>query len=95
LCGRDPATQLNKQLDSFNMARRYRVVAGTHNEGGREYVKGDVIVSESDLVKLFVGKFEDMGPSTTAPQPAKPASRGSLRGQKNAPLPPAEPPSTE
>lgn len=57
------------------MAHKYKVLAGIHIEGGREYKKDDVVTSDFDLMK-FANKFQDLGPApeqrqvTQAPAPA-------------------------
>lgn len=37
---------------------KFRLTSGTHYEGGKRYVKGQVVTSSENLVKLFVNKFE-------------------------------------
>jgi len=37
---------------------KFRVIAGTHYQDRKRYVKGQVVSSPQDLVKLFTGKFE-------------------------------------
>ena len=65
------------------MANRFKVLVGTHIEGGRAYKAGEVVVSECNLMK-FKGKFQALGavgskPAVeeeappTAPAPNKPA----------------------
>ncbi len=39
----------------------YRVKAGTHSQGGKTFETGDLVKSESDLIKAFPGKFEAAG----------------------------------
>lgn len=41
--------------------RKFRVIAGTHREGKKSYTKGKVVKSTRNLVKLFVGKFVEVG----------------------------------
>ena len=50
---------------------RFRVVRGTHTEGGKIFRKGDIVETENDLEKHNAGpgskKFENLAP----PEPAK------------------------
>lgn len=58
------------------MNRKYEVEAGSHiGLDSKEYKKGDVIVSDKDLLKIFPGKFKDLG-ETKEPLPkrTKPSS---------------------
>lgn len=58
------------------MARKYKVLDGSHMEDGRFYKKDDTLISHRDLGR-FIGKFQDLGPvEETAAQPrkAQPAS---------------------
>ena len=41
------------------MARKFKVLMGTHIQGGKEYKKGDIVTSEEDLATKFVGKFSE------------------------------------
>ncbi len=45
---------------------KFRVMSGTHYEGGKRYTKGQVVSSLEDLVKLFVNKFEKVAEATEA-----------------------------
>lgn len=48
------------------MANKYKVLEGTHIQGGKAHKKGDVVISERDLVVIFPGKFAVL----SAPIPA-------------------------
>jgi len=39
--------------DSF----KFRLLAGTHNQGGKTYKRGDVIGADDDLTEMFPGMF--------------------------------------
>ena len=41
--------------------RKFRVLMGTHVQNGKAYLKGKIVKSTSDLSKLFVGKFAEVG----------------------------------
>jgi len=53
--------------------RTFRLLAGGHNENGRNYKQGDVVESEGDLVKRFgTNKFVEVGePIKQTPLPKK------------------------
>lgn len=47
------------------MNRRFKLLIGMHSHGGTTFKQGDVIVTGTDLVKIFGEKFEDLGPSSS------------------------------
>ena len=47
----------------------FKVKKGVHEEGGKRYVKGDVVKSDSNLVKLFTNKFEQVQSNIIIDQP--------------------------
>lgn len=62
------------------MAKRlFRVLSGSHDEGGKIYQKGEEVSSERDLVSMFANKFEAVGDFTPAvvetPDPAPPTKK--------------------
>ena len=59
------------------MKRSFKVLAGLHIEDERTYSKGDIVVSEKELIRLFPQKFQDLGPVEEEPaeeEEAKPQS---------------------
>jgi|GEM_PF-5732298 len=36
---------------------KFRLLAGTHNQGGKTYKRGDVVGSDDDLTEMFPGMF--------------------------------------
>ena len=36
---------------------KFRILAGTHNQGGKTYKRGDVVGSDDDLTDMFPGMF--------------------------------------
>ncbi len=67
------------------MKKAYRVKIGIHTEGGKVYQKGETVISERDLCKLFQQKFDDLGPVREEPvAEVKPP-------EKTEPLPPTKP----
>jgi len=62
---------------------KFRVIAGTHYQDRKRYVKGEVVSSTQDLVKLFTGKFEKLpdtvqssvGASSPPPTPGTPPKK--------------------
>ncbi len=46
--------------DNFKSATRYRLLAGTHYMNGDKYIKGDIIVTNIDLISKFKNKFEEV-----------------------------------
>jgi hypothetical protein len=45
------------------MPNKYRVKVGTHSDNkGKLFNKGDIVVSNTDLTKVFAGKFDNLGP---------------------------------
>jgi hypothetical protein len=55
------------------MKNSYQVIAGQHISGGKTYKKGDSVVSDQDLVKMYHGKFRLEGPVKEKAKKAKPA----------------------
>lgn len=48
--------------------RNLKVVEGSHfDENEKEWKKGEVLVGPEWLVRVFPGKFEDLGPATRGP----------------------------
>jgi len=41
--------------------RKFKVIAGSHVENKKVYSKGQIVRTERDLVKMFAGKFVEMG----------------------------------
>ena len=41
--------------------RKFRVLDGTHCQGKKKFTKGQIVRSERDLVKMFAGKFVEVG----------------------------------
>lgn len=50
------------------MSNRFKLIAGSHIEGGRQYDQGEIVVSSKELSKIFPNKFELLGPA----QPERP-----------------------
>ena len=67
---------------------KYKVVIGTHIEGGKAYSKGQIVNSSLDLAKLFPGKFTK--PEYAEPEP-DPAPRPSAKGEPDWEEPAAAP----
>lgn len=52
------------------MSKLFRILAGTHFQSGREFKKGEVVSSSSDLVSVYPNKFELVVEEKPAPIPA-------------------------
>jgi hypothetical protein len=74
------------------MARKFKVLAGSHFEEGREYKKDEVVTSWRDLNR-FTGKFQDLGPvpEPTPPAPVIQAAPPAPPAPLSTPTPPAKP----
>ena len=46
--------------DNFKSATRYRVLSSSHYMNGQKYIKGDIIVTNIDLISKFKNKFEEV-----------------------------------
>ncbi len=55
--------------------RQFRVLAGVHDEGGKEYTKGQVVPAFRDLCAHFPNKFEEVV-LTPAAAPSEPSPSG-------------------
>jgi len=54
---------------------KYKVVIGTHVEGGKAYSKGQTVNSPLELTRLFPGKFTKLEVAEPEPVP-RPAAKG-------------------
>lgn len=83
--------------------RTFKLIAGSHQEAGKLYNRGDTFTSPHDLVKMFgATKFEDLGPVAPAAEkvpvvpavvaaPKTPKARTPKTPKKPEPAKPAEP----
>jgi hypothetical protein len=55
------------------MKNSYQVIAGMHIATDKTYKKGQSVVSDQDLVKMYPGKFRLEGPVKAKKAKAKPA----------------------
>jgi hypothetical protein len=55
---------------------KFKVLAGTHIQGGRQFETGQNVTSERNLEVLFPLKFQSMGESESSPVAIK-------KGKKN------------
>lgn len=55
-------------METTKPIRYFKVKAGIHLHGDREYKTGDVVESRNNLVKLFANKFEEV-PAPASPPP--------------------------
>lgn len=53
---------------------RLKDKVGGHNEGGKDYKAGEVVVSKRDLAKLFPLKFDEVLPIPSNPEADRPLS---------------------
>ena len=60
---------------------RFKVVGGSHEEGGKTYSKGAIIKTDKDLVKMFGAKFERLHDNEDTP-PAPPVIPTPLSKEK-------------
>jgi hypothetical protein len=71
----------------MSKARQFRVLAGVHDEGGKEYSKGSIVPSHRDLCAAFPNKFEEViltpAAAQSAPSPASTPKEGD-KGPENA-----------
>ena len=66
------------------MSTKFKVKEGSHYVGTKKFKKGDVIVSDEPLDKIFVNKFENLG-ETQAAVTVDPNQRPKPKKVKKAP----------
>lgn len=64
--------------------RKFRVIAGTHMEGKKAYVKGKIVKSSSNLAALFVNKFTEVAKRDTEGDEAEDADKAKTSSPKTA-----------
>lgn len=76
------------------MSNRYKLIAGSHIEGSRQFNQGDTVTSTRNLAELFPGKFQDMGAATPV-RPLAPIPPASETPKAAVNLPAEVPPALE
>jgi hypothetical protein len=60
---------------------KYKVILGTHSEGGRRYKAGEIVESDEQLDKMFINKFEKVEDSKKASPGVSEKSTAALRSE--------------
>lgn len=72
--------------------RKFRLLEGIHQDAaGKNYKKGDIVPSTSNLVELFQHKFAEVEPDTKASQPTAPKELPAAPDQDKAKVEGAQP----
>lgn len=69
--------------DLVKEKRKYKVIAGTHHDGEKEYGPGEIVESDEDLTKKWVNKFARYYEEEEKPKKARKAAKAAAAEEED------------